>query len=138
MSTALVALTGREGVVRRDDGEVVVCWDVSDDRGQPLDIPDRYRPVKTWLHAQPCLVGGLLPRAAVSAEVIDDAGSRVAAAVGAGAYVAVLEQSHDGHEPVVCCRGDAGRPVRRPLPGDYPSAPEAVVAAADRVHTGAR
>ena len=28
-----------------------------------------------------------------------------------------------GYEPVVCCRGATGAPVRRPLPADYPATP---------------
>lgn len=67
------------------------------------------------------LIGGLLPPGAVSAEAVDERGTRVAAAVGDGAYVAVLEQPNDGHEPIVCCRDTAGRPVRRPWAADYPS-----------------
>src|SRR6185437_4777038 len=58
---------------------------------------------------------------ATGAEVIDDRGTRVKAAVGDGAYAALIVQPNDGHEPIVCCRDDAGRPVRRPLPAAYPS-----------------
>lgn len=123
VSTVLIELSAGEGVIRRDDGEVVVTQDVSDDRGQPLRDGDRYEPVKTWLADDRCLVGGLLPPGAVSAEVIDDRGVRVAAGVGGGAYAAVLEQPNDGHEPIVCRRDGAGTPVRRPLPDDYPCTP---------------
>jgi hypothetical protein len=120
--TVLIELPGGEGVVRRDDGEIVVTQDVGDDRGRPLRDGDRYLPVKTWLHHNRSLVGGLLPVGAVSVEVVDDRGTRVLATIGGGAYAAVLEQPNDGHEPVVCCRDAAGGPVRRPLPGDYPCA----------------
>jgi hypothetical protein len=119
MPTVLIELPDGEGVVRRDDGEIVVTQDVSDDQGQPLRDGDRHQPVKTWLHGDRCLVGGLLPSLAVSAEVIDDRGARVIAGIGGGAYAAVLEQPNDGHEPVVCCRDTAGTPVRRPPPGEY-------------------
>jgi hypothetical protein len=67
------------------------------------------------------VVGGLLPPGAVSAEGVDDRGTRVDAAVAAGAYVAMLEQPNDGHEPIVCCRDAGGEPVRRPWAADYPS-----------------
>jgi hypothetical protein len=52
---------------------------------------------------------------------VDDRGTRVAAAVAEGAYVALLEQPLDGHEPIVCCRAANGDPVRRPRAADYPS-----------------
>jgi hypothetical protein len=121
--TVLIELPDGEGVIRRDDGEIVVTQDVSDDRGQPLREGDQYQPVKTWLDDDRSLVGGLLPPGAVSAEVIDDRGTRVTAKIGGGAYAAIIEQPNDGHEPVVCCREPDGTPVRRPLPDDYPCAP---------------
>jgi hypothetical protein len=123
VSTVLVELAGGEGVVRRGDGVLVVTQDVRVDRGVPLRADDIYRPVKTWLPDDRSLVGGILPLGAVSAEVVDDRGERVVAGVGGGAYVAVLEQPNDGHEPVVCCRDATGTVVRRPLPADYPSNP---------------
>lgn len=118
--TVLVELLDGEGVVRRDDGEIVVTQDVSADRGQPLRDGDPYSPVKTWLPGDRSLVGGLLPPGAVSAEFVDDRGTRVVAKISRGAYAAVAEQPNDGHEPVVCCRDAVGTPVRRPLPVDYP------------------
>ena len=120
VSTALVELPGGEGVVRRGDGVVMVSQDVRVDRGVPLRADDIYRPHKTWLPDDRSLVAGMLPTGAISAEVVDDRGVRVAAMVGGGAYAAVLEQPNDGHEPVVCCRDATGSPVRRPLPADYP------------------
>jgi hypothetical protein len=116
--TVLIELPGGEGVVRRDDGEIVITHDVRDGRGAPLDGWD-HRPAKDWLDEGRSLVGGLLPPGAVSAEVADHAGTRVAAAVGGGAYVAILHQPNDGHEPVVCCRDGAGQPVARLLPPDW-------------------
>lgn len=121
--TTLIELPGGEGVVRREDGEIVVTHDVSDHRGQALRRGDSFRPVKTWLDGERSLVGGVLPRGAVSAEVVDGRGGRVAAVVGGGAYAAIIAQRVDGHDPVVCCRDAAGNPVRRPLPDTYPSAP---------------
>ena len=120
-SAVLVELPGGEGVVRRGDGVVVVTEDVHADRGLPLRADDIYRPAKTWLPDDRSLVGGILPPGSIRAEVIDDRGERVAAAVGGGAYAVVLEQPNDGHEPVVCCCDVTGSPVRRPLPADYPS-----------------
>jgi hypothetical protein len=56
--TILIELARGEGVVRRDDGEIVVTDDVSNDRGQALRDDDRYSPVKTWLDEDRSLVGG--------------------------------------------------------------------------------
>ena len=84
----MVELPGREGVIRRDDGVVVVIRDARDDRGQPLRDGDLHHPVKVWLNGDRSLVGGLLPPGAVSAEVIDDRGVRVAAKIGGGAAAA--------------------------------------------------
>ena len=123
VSAVLVELPGGEGVVRRGDGVVVVTEDVRADRGLPLRADDIYRPVKTWLPDDRSLVAGMLPPGSVGAEVVDDRGERVAAAVAGGAFAVVLEQPNDGHEPVVCCRDVTGSPVRRPLPADYPSTP---------------
>jgi hypothetical protein len=119
--TVLVELQGGEGVLRREDGTVLVTQDVSAGRGQLLRVGDVYGPVKTWLPDDRSLVGGLLPSGAVSAEAVDDRGERVMAGVGGGAYAAILDQPNDGHEPVVCCRDAGGAPVRRPLPAEYPS-----------------
>lgn len=123
MPDVLIELPGGEGVVRSDDGTLVVTGDVGGAGGQRLREGDRYGPVKTWLPGDRSLVGGMMAPGAVSVDVVDDAGVPVAAVVGAGAYAAVLEQPIDGHEPIVCCRDAAGRPVRRPLAGDYPCAP---------------
>lgn len=108
------------GVVRLDEG-LLVTGEVGDGGGSFLREDDRFHPVKSWVDAGRCVVGGLLPPGAVSAEAVDDCGTRVAATVARGAYVAVLEQPNDGHEAVVCCRDAGGNPVRRPWAGDYPS-----------------
>jgi hypothetical protein len=120
--TILIELPGGEGVVRGDDGEMVITRDVSDGRGPRFGGGD-YRPVKDWLDEGRTLVGGLLPPGAVSAEVIDDAGIKILANVGAGVYVAILHQPNDGHQTVVCCRDPAGRAVARPLPPDWTRTP---------------
>jgi hypothetical protein len=121
VAVVLVELPGREGIVRREDGEIVVCRDV----GTPGvgDTPregDRFLPVKTWLDGGRWLVGGLLPPTAERVEVVDDRGVRVAAAVGDGVYAAVIDRFNNWYEPIVCCRDGAGAPVRRPVPEDYP------------------
>jgi hypothetical protein len=116
--TVLIELPGGEGVVRRDDGEIVITHDARDGRGSPLGGRD-HRPVKDSLDEDRTLVGDLLPPGAVSAEVTDDAGTKIAARVGGGAYLVILHQPNHGHEPVVCCRDAAGQPVARPLPPDW-------------------
>jgi hypothetical protein len=123
MLTVLIELPGGAGVVRRDDGEIVITHDVSDDRGQPLRGSDDFRPVQTWLDDARSIVAGPLPPRTVSAEVIDDRGIRVAATIGAGVYAAIVEQPNDGHGPVVCCRDESGAPVLRPLPADWTRTP---------------
>jgi hypothetical protein len=115
----LVELPGGLGLIRSADERFEYCLidDVSSGLGQPVGYQDRYAPEQMSLADQRSLIGGLLPPGAVSAEAMDDPGTRVAA----GAYVAVLEQPDDGYEPIVCCRDAAGQPVRRPWAADYPS-----------------
>jgi hypothetical protein len=119
MPTVLIKLTGGAGVVRRDDGEIVITQDVSDHRGQPFRGRDDYRPAKLGLDRVRSIVAGPLPPRAVSAEVVDDRGTRVAATIGDGVYAAILEQPNHGHQPIVCCRDTSGAPVPRPLPADW-------------------
>jgi hypothetical protein len=117
----LASLPVGAGVVRCEDGSVVVTGDVGEGGGSGLFDGDRFHPVKSALDQDRCVVGGLLPPGAVSAEAVDDRGARVPTAVAHGAYVGVLDQPDDGSEPIVCCRDAAGEPVRRPWAGDYPS-----------------
>lgn len=120
--TVLVSLPSGSGVVRHDDGSIVVTNDAaSGGGGTYLRSDDKFHPVKTWVEEEHSTVGGLLPPGAVSADVVDDRGRRVPAAVANGAYIALLEQPNDGEEPIVCCRDRAGDPVRRPWAADYPS-----------------
>jgi hypothetical protein len=107
--------------VRSEDGVVGVTGGVDDGRLVWVREEDRFRPVTCAVDEDRCVVGGLLPPGAVSAEVVDDRRARVVAATAEGAYIAMLEQPDDPYEPVVCCRDAAGRPVRRPLAGEYPS-----------------
>ena len=106
--------------MRQDDGEIVLTEDVSSGEGRAL-LGHGHRPLKTSVDEDRSLVGGLLPPGAVSAEVITDRGMRIAAEIGRGAYAAIVDLQMDHHEPVVCCRDDAGAPVRWPLPADYSS-----------------
>jgi hypothetical protein len=119
MPTVVIQLPGGAGVVRRDDGEIVITHNVGDDRGQPLLGSDDFRPVQMGLDRARTVVAGLLPPGAVSAEVVEDRGARIAAVVGDEVYAAVLDQPIDGREPVVCCRDESGAPVPRPLPADW-------------------
>jgi hypothetical protein len=108
-------------VLRLDDGSVVVTDDIGVGGGCHLRESDWFHPVKSSVDGERCVVGGLLPPGALSVEAVDDRGVRVPAAVGHGAYVAVLDQPGDGSEPIICCRDADGRPVRRPRAADYPS-----------------
>ena len=108
-------------MVRLEDGHLLVTDEVDAGGGSCLRDEDRFGPAKSWVDENRCVVGGLLPPGAVSAEVVDDRAERVAASVGGGAFVAVLEEPNDGREAIVCCRDAAGDPVRRPWAGDYPS-----------------
>jgi hypothetical protein len=120
MRTVLVSLASGAGVVRLDNGLVLVAHEVGQGGGTFLREADPFHPEKAgdddW-----CVVGGLLPPGAVSAEVVDDRGERVAATVGQGAYAALLNEPLDGHEPIVCCRDADGELVRRPWAQEYPS-----------------
>ena len=116
MREVLVSLPLGVGVLRLDDGSVVVTDDVGVGGGCHLVEGDRFHPVKSSVDGERCVVGGLHPPGALSVEAVDDRGVRVPAAVAHEAYVAVLEQPDDGSEPIICCRDADGRPVRRPRP----------------------
>jgi hypothetical protein len=121
MGVVLVSLPSGAGVVRCPNGAIVVTDHVRDGHGTELRAEDPYRPVKSWVNENQSVVGGLLPPGARSAEIVDDLGRRAPAAVGDGAYAALIAQPNDGEEPIVCCRDVNGTPVRRPLPAAYPS-----------------
>lgn len=120
MRTIVVSLQSGAGVVRGEHG-LIVTDDVTKGRGVYLREDDRFHPGATGIEDDRCVVGGLLPPGAVSAEVVDDRGTRVTAAVADGVYAAILEQPYEGGEPIVCCRDADGKPVRRPRAADYPS-----------------
>lgn len=117
--TVLIQLPGGEGVVRQADGEVLITPDVGADCGQPLYGRDDYRPVGVRRDQDLRIVAGLLPPGAVSVEVVDDQGTRVAATTGPGVYAAIVKLPTGGVEPVVCCRDHSGAPVPRPLPAEW-------------------
>jgi hypothetical protein len=71
--TVLIARPGGEGVVRREDGAVVVTWDVSADRGQSLRDGDVYLPVAMWLPVVCCREGTLFGPLACSQDEEDEA-----------------------------------------------------------------
>ncbi len=101
-------------MLRLGDGSALVVADVTASDGWPLGHGDPYQPALVPAGPRSCVVGGLLPPGAVTAEVIDDRSTRIQATVANGAYVAVLNQRNEGTEPIVCCRGSDGAAVSRP------------------------
>src|SRR5260221_6526551 len=107
MSTVLIEPPGGEGIVRREDGEIVLTHDVSLDWGQPLQPWDRYQPIRIGLSDERMLYGGLLPPGAVSVEGVEATGVRKAAAVGGGTYAVIFEDGQRS-EPALGYRDGAG------------------------------
>ena len=122
MATVLIELPGGEGIVRRDDGEIVLTHDVTLDWGQPLQPHDRYQPIRIGLSDDRMLFGGLLPPGAVSVEAVEATGVRKPAAVGGGTYALIFEDREHG-EPALGYRDEAGAFVHRPMPAEYPHQP---------------
>ena len=122
MATVLIELPGGEGIVRRDDGEIVLTYDVTLDWGQPLRPHDRYQPIRVGLSGDRMLFGGLLPPGAVSVEAVEATGVRKAAAVGGGTYVVIFEDGEHS-EPALGYRDAAGAFVHRPMPAEYSHQP---------------
>ena len=120
----LIELPGGEGVVRRDDGEIVLTYDVTLDSGQPLQPHDTYQPIRIGLSDERMLFGGLLPPGAVSVEAVEATGVRKPAAVGSGTYAVIFEDGEHG-EPALGYRDAAGAFVHPPMPGVYPHRPVA-------------
>jgi hypothetical protein len=96
VATVLIELPGGEGIVRGEDGEIVLAYDVTLGTGQPLQPWDRYQPLAVALSGDRMLFGGLLPPGAVSVEAVEATGVRKAAAF-----------------------------VHRPMPAEYPYHPVA-------------
>ena len=122
MTDVLIELPGGEGIVRQDDGEIVLTHDVTLDWGQPLQPWDRYQPIRIELSDERMLFGGLLPPGAVSAEAIEATGVRTTAAVGDGTYAVIFDDRELG-EPALGYRDAAGAFVHRPMPAVYPHQP---------------
>jgi hypothetical protein len=99
MATVLSELPGGEGIVRRDDGEIVLAHDVTLDWGQPLQPWDGYQPIRIGLSDDRMLFGGLLPAGAVSVEAVEATGVRNAAAVGGGTHAVVFEDREHSEPP---------------------------------------
>jgi hypothetical protein len=118
VAAVLIELPGGEGIVRRDDGEIVLTHDVTLDWGQPLQPWDRYQPIRLGLSDERMLFGGLLPPGAVSVEAVEATGVRKAAAVGSGTYAVIFEDGEHG-EPALAYRDAAGAFVHRPMPAEY-------------------
>jgi len=120
--TVLIELPGGEGMVRREDGEIVLTHDVTLDWGQPLQPWDRYQPIRIGLSGERMLFGGLLPPGAVSVEAVEATGVRKAAAVGGGTYAVIFEDGDHG-EPALGYRDAAGAFVHRLMPAEYAHQP---------------
>jgi hypothetical protein len=120
----LIELAGGEGIVRQDDGEIVLTHDVTDGRGQRLQPWDRYQPIRIGLSDERMLFGGLLPPGAVSVEAVEATGVRKLAAVGDGTYAVIFEDGEHG-DPALGYRDAQGGFVHRPMPAEYPHHPVA-------------
>lgn len=124
MATVLIELPGGEGIVRRDDGQIVLTHDVTGTDGQPLQPWDHYQPIRLGLSDERMLFGGLLPPGAVSVEAVEATGVRKAAAVAGGVFAVIFEDGEHG-EPALGYRDAAGAFVQRPMPAEYPHHPVA-------------
>ncbi|MGH2859464.1 MAG: hypothetical protein ACRDMJ_18475 [Solirubrobacteraceae bacterium] len=122
MSDVLIRLPGGEGIVRRDDGEIVLTHDVTLEWGQPLQPWDRYQPIRIGLSNERMLFGGVLPPGAVTVEAVEATGVRKAAAIGDGTYAVIFDDRQHG-EPALGYRDAAGAFVHRPMPAVYPHQP---------------
>ncbi len=122
MATVLIELPAGEGIVRRDDGEIVLTHDVTLDWGQRLQPHDRYQLIRIGLGDDRMLFGGLLPPGAVSVEAVEATGVRKAAAVGGGTYAVIFEDGEHS-EPALGYRDATGAFVHRPMPAEYPHQP---------------
>jgi hypothetical protein len=86
-------------------------------------VLEDHRPAQVGLEGDRIVLGGRLPRGAVSAEAVTDGGDRVACEVGDGAWVVVLDRTIVGLVSPVVFRDGTGVPVAAPLPEEWSRAP---------------
>jgi len=108
---------GLAGVLRDEHGAMWLSWRIDGLGGPRLDD---YRPDHLGLPDDRTLLGGRLPPGAVGAEAVDDAGQRITAVAGEGAWVAVLDQPIQGPRAPAWCRDASGAPVAPELPAEWP------------------
>jgi len=108
---------GLAGVPGDEDGAMWLSWRIDSLGGSRLDD---YRPDHLGLPDDRTLVGGQLPPGAVRAEAVDDAGQRITAVAGKGAWIAVLDQPIQGPRAPAWCWDASGAPVAPELPADWP------------------
>jgi hypothetical protein len=111
---------GTAAILHDRRGDVMLYGSLDDASGEGVND---HRPRHTGLPADRTALGGRLPDRAVTAEVLDDAGTRHPAAVGNGVWVAVLDQPIRGDVSPVCCRASDGSPVAAPLPASWDRQP---------------
>lgn len=112
--------SGRAGVMIDADGDVWLTDSLERAYGTMLED---HRPGQVGLEDDRTVLGGRLPRGAVSAEAVIDGGERVACEVGDGAWVVVLDQTIVGLVSPVVFRDGAGVPVAPPLPEEWSRVP---------------
>jgi hypothetical protein len=123
MKAVLVAVdhaTGQAGVVIDADGDVWLTGSLERVCGTMLED---HRPGQVGLEDDRTVLGGRLPRGAVSAEAVIDGGDRVACEVRDGAWVVVLDQTIVGLVSPVVFRDGTGVPVAPPLPEEWSRVP---------------
>jgi hypothetical protein len=108
---------GLAGVLRDEDGAMWLSWRTDSLGGPRLDD---FRPDHLGLPDDRTLIGGRLPLGAVGAEAVDDAGRRITAVAGGGAWIAVLDQPILGPRAPAWCWDPSGAPVAPELPADWP------------------
>jgi hypothetical protein len=101
-------MDGLAGVLRDEHGALWLSWR-TDSPGAPG--LDGYRPHHLGLPDDRTLIGGRLPLGAVGAEAVDDAGRRITAAAGEGAWIAVLDQPIQGPIAPAWCWDASRTPI---------------------------
>jgi hypothetical protein len=127
--------TGQAGVVIDADGDVWLTGWLERVYGTMLED---HRPAQVGLEGDRIVLGGRLPRGAVSAEAVTDGGDRVACEVGDGAWVVVLDQTIVGLVSPVVFRDGTGVPVAAPLPEEWSRARSATAMSRARGATPGR